>query len=111
MSWKAVEEILYIDEPIRQGVDWGGSQGFEMVSDTVITSYTFELALKHGDQTIVTLTEANGYLTKSGSYTLYMKIPRTQTSIIKKGLVLQGNLVGVASGVSTFFGTINVQTR
>ena len=111
MSWKAVEEILYIDEPIRQGVDWGGSQGFEMVSDEDISSYAFTLALKHGDQTRVTLNETNGFLTQSGNYTLYMKISASQTAIMKKGETLTGDLIGNTGGVNRYFGTIQVQTK
>ncbi len=111
MSWKTVEEILYIDDPIRPGFDWGGATGFALVSDENISSYAFSLALKHGEQTIATLNESNGSLTQSGNFTLYMKLTNSQTGIIKKGLTLTGDLLGNLNGVNRFFGTIQVQTK
>lgn len=111
MSWKAVEEILYIDDPIRQGVDWGGVNGYSFVADENISAYTFSIALKHGDQTRVTLDETNGFITKSGNYTLFLRIPASQTAIMKKGEVLTGNIVGYLNGAYRFFGTIQIPTK
>ena len=97
------------DSPIRRGVDWGAGSGMPIVANEIISAVTFELVFKRNGLTVITLNEANGRITHSGSYTIYITISDTDTESLTTGLLV-GKLIGTTvSGRTTYYGSIQVE--
>jgi len=110
MSGQIVNLTWIPEVPIIRGVDWGSSTGHVWTADQDISNVVFEVVLKRGTATIVTLTEGNSMITHSGTYAIKLKIPKATTATLSQGAV-KGDLIGTISGVSTYYGSIETQIR
>jgi len=110
MSGQIIDTTWIPAIPIIQGVDWGGSTGHTITASEAISSVVFSIALYRGSELILTLTEANSMITHSGSYIIYIKIPKATTSTLSKGAV-KGDILGTVSGVTSYYGTISTIIR
>ena len=110
MAGQIIDKTWITDNPIIQGVDWGGSTGHTLTASEAISTVTFSIAFYRGSELIVTLTEANSMITHSGSYIIYIKIPKATTSTLSKGAV-KGDILGTVGGVTSYYGTISTFIR
>lgn len=100
MAGQVVDTTFIPQIPIRRGVDWGGSQGHKLTASVDISGVTFTCIFKRGEETIVTAT-----CTNSGTYDLYIKIPKATTATLSKGAVM-ADILGTSGGVTTYYGSI-----
>lgn len=105
---QSIDEIYNPREDIRRGVDWYAGTGLTLVCDEDISGLTFSIIFKRGTQTIVTLSESNGLITHSGTYTIRLKCPASVNSSLSAGPIT-GDLI--AGGDDRFMGTIETFIR
>ena len=110
MAGQIIDNTWIPEIPIIQGVDWGGSIGHKWTADVDISTVVFTLTLKRGTETILAMTETDGHISHSGTYDIYIKIPKATTSLLSKGAV-KGDLIGTTAGVSTIYGSISTFIR
>lgn len=110
MAGQIIDNTWIPEIPIIQDVDWGGSTGHTWTADQDISGVTFALSLQRNGVEIVELTEANSMITHSGTYVIYLKIPKATTATLTKGII-EGDLLGTSGGVTTLYGSIKTFIR
>ena len=103
-----IDTTYYPTEPILIGADWGAGSGHKFTFSQDISSVVFSLTFENNGTEIIQLTEANGRITHSGAYIIYLKISHTDTATLSPSIAI-GNLLGTSGTDVNKYMTINTE--